>query len=80
MTICSLCILTICNLVISRFGFEGWIWGLIASVPGLCILFTFLLFVLQFLAEFPMTLLTFFPRSDMIRVVFFSVHLCIFLP
>ena len=28
-------------LVISRFGFEGWIWVLIASVPGLCIVFTF---------------------------------------
>ena len=28
-------------LVISRFAFEGWIWVLIASVPGLCILFTF---------------------------------------
>ena len=27
-------------LVISRFGFEGWVWVLIASVPGLCILFT----------------------------------------
>ena len=27
--------------VIPRFGFEGWIWVLIASVPGLCILFTF---------------------------------------
>ena len=27
-------------LVISRFGFEGWIWVLIASVPDLCILFT----------------------------------------
>ena len=25
-------------LVISRFGFEGWIWVLIASVPDLCIL------------------------------------------
>ena len=23
-------------LVISRFGFEGWIWVLIASVPDLC--------------------------------------------
>ena len=23
------------------FGFEGWIWILIASVPDLCILFTF---------------------------------------
>ena len=28
-------------LVISRFGFEGLIWVLIASGPGLCILFTF---------------------------------------
>ena len=28
-------------LVISRLGFEGWIWGLIASVPCLCIRFTF---------------------------------------
>ena len=27
-------------LFISRFGFEGWIWVLIASVPDLCILFT----------------------------------------
>ena len=41
LTICSLCILTICNLVIFRFGFEGWIWVLVAQVPGLCILFTF---------------------------------------
>ena len=29
-------------LVISRFGFEGWIWVLFASVPDLCILFTFI--------------------------------------
>ena len=29
-------------LVISRFGFEGWICAMIASVPGLCILFTFI--------------------------------------
>ena len=28
-------------LVISRFGFEGWGWVLIASVPDLCIRFTF---------------------------------------
>ena len=27
-------------LVISRFSFEDWIWVLIASVTGLCILFT----------------------------------------
>ena len=30
-------------LFISRLGFEGWIWVLIASVPDLCILFTFIL-------------------------------------
>ena len=30
-------------LVIAHFGFEGWIWVLIASVPGLCIRFTFLM-------------------------------------
>ena len=29
-------------LVISCFGFEVWIWDPIASVPSLCILFTFL--------------------------------------
>ena len=28
-------------IITSRFGFEGWIWVLIASVPDLCILFTF---------------------------------------
>ena len=26
--------------VISHFGFEGWIWVMIASVPGFCTLFT----------------------------------------
>ena len=26
----------------SYFGFEDWIWALIASVPGLCIRFTFM--------------------------------------
>ena len=30
-------------IVISRFGFEGWIWVQIASVPDLCILFFLLL-------------------------------------
>ena len=39
--ICYICILTICNLVISHFGYEGWIWDLIAPVPGLYILLTF---------------------------------------
>ena len=43
LTTCSLCLLTICVFVISRFGFEGWIWVLIASVPGLCILLTFIM-------------------------------------
>ena len=33
-------------LVISRFGFEGWIWVLVASVPDLCILLTFHIFKL----------------------------------
>ena len=36
-TICSLCIVTICNI---SFSFEGWIWVLTASVSGLCIHFT----------------------------------------
>ena len=38
------CILTICNiriLDISRSGFEGWIWVLIASGPDICILLAF---------------------------------------
>ena len=26
------------------FGFEDWIWVLIASVPGLCILFTLIIY------------------------------------
>ena len=34
LTICSLCILTICNLDVSCFGFKGVIWVLIAPVPG----------------------------------------------
>ena len=45
LTICSLCVLTIILgviLVISRFGFEGWVWVMIASVPDLCIPFTFI--------------------------------------
>ena len=29
----------IIQLGIFRFGFEGWFWVLIASVPGICILF-----------------------------------------
>ena len=41
LTICSLCILTIYNSIISRFGFVGGIWILIFLVPGLCILITF---------------------------------------
>ena len=38
LTICTLCILTICNFSYFPFGFEGWIGVLIASVPGFCIL------------------------------------------
>ena len=44
---CSLFIFTIVILVISRFGFEGWIRVLIASVPDICILFTFRNTILQ---------------------------------
>ena len=28
-------------LLISRFGFKGWVWIQVASVPDLCVLFTF---------------------------------------
>ena len=28
-------------LVISRLGFEGWVWVLVASILDICILFTF---------------------------------------
>ena len=41
LSICSLSILTICNISYCPFGFEGCIWVLIALVPDLCILFTF---------------------------------------
>ena len=41
LTICSLCILTICNFSYFPFGFEDRICVLIAPVPGHCILFTF---------------------------------------
>ena len=38
LTISAPCILAICNISFTVFGFEGWIWGLIASVPDLCFL------------------------------------------
>ena len=41
LTICSLCILTLCNFSFFPFWFKGWIWVLIASVPDVGILFTF---------------------------------------
>ena len=40
LTICSLLYFDFFNISMSRFGFEGWIFVLIASVPDLCILFT----------------------------------------
>ena len=40
-TICSLCVLTICTLSYSRFSIEGWISVLIAPVTGHCLLVTF---------------------------------------
>ena len=42
LTICLLYILTICNFSYSRFGFEGGLCVLIASVPGHFILVTLL--------------------------------------
>ena len=45
---CVLLVFWLCViLVISRFAFEGWIWILIASVPDLCIHFTFLMLALR---------------------------------
>ena len=41
LTICPFVFSLFVILVISRFGFEGWIWVLTASVPGLSIPFTF---------------------------------------
>ena len=41
LAMCSHCILTITGFDFSRSGFRGWVWVLIASVPELCILFTF---------------------------------------
>ena len=38
-------------LVISHFGFEGWVWVLIASVPDRCILFTFIILKQDYLAN-----------------------------
>ena len=40
-TICSLCILTICNFSYFLTVLTAGFWVLIAFVPGLCILFTF---------------------------------------
>ena len=40
LTICSLCILTLCNFSYSRFGFEDGVRVLIVPVPGHCIFVT----------------------------------------
>ena len=56
LTICSLCILTICNLDVSCFGFKGVIWVLIAPVPGHFILLlenTQLMFVIHVIDNVP---------------------------
>ena len=43
-------------LLISRFGFEGWIWVLIASVPDICILFTYqFLHIFRFILRYRTT-------------------------
>ena len=39
--ICSLCIMTICVLVISKFGFKGGTLVLVGSIPGHCLPFAF---------------------------------------
>ena len=38
-------------LIIYRFGFEDWILVLIALVPGLCILFTFMVLFMVYLTD-----------------------------
>ena len=38
LTLCSLCIMSFCIFVISRFGLEGGIWVLIVPVPVHCLL------------------------------------------
>ena len=48
-------------LVVSHFGFGGWIWVLqIASVPGLCVLLTF---ILEFLVVDPTKVEVTFDRT-----------------
>ena len=42
LAVCSHCIWLFVILVISRFGFEGGVWFLIASVPVNCLLVTLL--------------------------------------
>ena len=42
LTICYLSILTICNFSITHFGFGGWMWVQIASVPDHCLFVTFI--------------------------------------
>ena len=48
LTVCSLCIMSICNFGFSLFGFKGDTLGLIAPAPGHCLPFGFqYLFVLR---------------------------------
>ena len=47
---------SLCFDYITCFGFECWIWLLIASVPGLCILFTFIVQFKLVLAMVPFLL------------------------
>ena len=37
---------SICNISYFSFGFVGWIWALVASVPGLCMRFALIIRVL----------------------------------
>ena len=41
LAVCSHCILSICNFIFSRFGFEGGVWVFIAPAPVIAYLFFF---------------------------------------
>ena len=57
-------------LVISRFGFDGWIWVPIASVPGLCILFTLTAKTQNMVPIYDRLLLTFLVGSSGVEMFY----------
>ena len=44
--------MTICNISYFPFGFEGWIWVLIAGVSDLCILITSVMATVGFISVY----------------------------